>query len=223
MNIETSYKTVLPRGVASDYQCSVSSLNPCCLELLSTCKSVQGGRATAVIAGSSLYKVTFLTRLMHSKGRNRQVGEHQFPIWFLQLPTWLGERTLKRSPGWRAEWTSNQTVPALRVNALPLPRRLRVPGLNLLPTWVKGDCSARPPLHCRVTQQPVLLLAPGPMLGWPNYVTAERESGCALLWTLHLEDSLASFPLIFNLTDTAGQGNSEQTKVHLLFPASQLA
>lgn len=79
------------------------------------------------------------------------------------------------------------------------------------------------PFHCRARQQPMLLLAPGPWLGQPCYVTAERESGCALLWTLHLEDSLASFPLIFNLTDTAGQGNSEQTKVHLPFPASRLA
>lgn len=61
--------------------------NPCCLELLSKGKSIQGWKATAVTAAASLSKVTFLTWLIYTKGRSREVGEHQFPPWFLQLST----------------------------------------------------------------------------------------------------------------------------------------
>lgn len=76
--------------------------------------------------------------------------------------------------------SSNQTDPALGVNALPH-TGLHVPGVNMFPPQAKGDCFAGPPLHSRVRRQPVLLLAHGPMLQWPSNVTVERESGGALL------------------------------------------
>lgn len=78
--------------------------------------------------------------------------------------------------------SSNQTDPALGANALP-PSHTYLPGpdLSMFPPQAKGDCSAGPPLYDRVRRQPVLLLARGPMLRWPSYVTVERESGGALL------------------------------------------
>lgn len=180
MKAEASYKTVLPKGVESDCQGAASSPNPCCLELLSTCESVQGHTATAVPAACSLPKVTFLTRPTHSNGRSTEVGEHQLPAVVSAMPICPREHARKRSPGGRAHPLSRPTL-APGVNTLPPPHGLCVPGLNLFSLPAKGDCSARPPLRDGVRQPPVFLLARGPVLPWPSYVTAERESGCALL------------------------------------------
>ena len=214
---------MLSRGVGSECQCTLSPPDPCCLQLLSPCRSIQECRATAALTASCLSKVTFPTRLIHSKGRNREDGKHQFPNWFLQLSMWLGELILQEQSRMEGPTSKQPASPRDKMLCFHHVAFMRPVCKHLHPKSGVATLAAPAPLHCRVRQQLALHLAAGPRLERPGYVTAERESGCALFWTLHLEDSLAPFPLVFNLTDTAGPGNSEQTKVHLLFPASRVA
>lgn len=85
-----------------------------------------------------------------------------------------------------------------------------------LPNQAKGGSSFR---ISTPQQSQAAVCAPGswPILGWPNYVTVESESSCALLWTLHLEDSLDSFPFIFNLNCWTGTLRVDQSSSFLPF------
>lgn len=83
-------------------QCTLSPPDPCCLQLLSTCRSIQECRVTAAPTASCLSKVTFPTWLIHSKGRNREDGEHQFPTGFCSYLRDLGNSSFKSNPEWRA-------------------------------------------------------------------------------------------------------------------------
>lgn len=120
--------------------------------------------------------------------------KHQFPIWFCSYLCDLGNSSVKQS---RMEGpTSNSLpVPGIKCSA-STPCGLHVPGLLALPPQPRGGCSGGP-LHSTAGSGSSLpsswLLAQG----LNGLATSLRESGCALLWTLHLEDSLASFPLRF--------------------------
>lgn len=163
MNAETSYKIALPKGVESGCLCTVSSLNSCCLELLSTCEAVQGCTDTAVPAAAGPLKVTFLTWPILSKGRNqREWRTPSSPLGFGSVHMPCGTHSYKKSR--MKGLSSNQTDQALGANTLPPSHTcLCGPGLRMFPPQAKGDCSTGPLLYYRVRQQPVLLLAHGPM------------------------------------------------------------